>query len=173
MMNKMSHAQRRIWLCSTLFLAALVAGPAFSRAQDVADAKAQYRADITTLINNYAKSVSYKDFDALRGEVQAPFMNFNGTVTTLATVDDVVANYRKARDRMDANNDYGFSKPEIMRITALTDKSALVNIHWQVYKKDGSPLREGGEVMMVSKSTGSWKLSGAMHQDPPEFGKIY
>lgn len=171
----MSHLQRRIWIASILlafFFGTLVALPTLLPVQHASSDQAQYTADITALINNYAKAFSTKDYDSIREEVQAPFINFNGAIITTPTVDDVVANYRRGRDSMD-KTDYGSSEPEEIRITPLTDKTALVDIHWQVFKKDGSPLHEGGEILMVSKSTGSWKLCGAMHQEPSEFGKTY
>lgn len=169
------NSHHRIWTGSTflaLFFATLLGLPALFPVQHASSDRAEYAAGITALINNYAKAFSTKDYDTIREEVQAPFVNFNGKIVTTLTIDDVVANYRRGRDSMD-KMDYGSSKPYEMRITPLTDTTALVDIHWQVLKKDGSPLRQGGEVMMVSKSTGSWKLCGAMHQEPSEFGKTY
>jgi len=60
-----------------------------------------------------------------------------------------------------------------MRITALNNDSALVNIHWQRFKTDGSLLNEGSEFQIVSKASGKWKICGSMGQNLSDFGKQY
>jgi hypothetical protein len=127
---------------------------------------------ITDLINGYFHAFTVKDYTALPNFFQAPFLTSFSQASTIGTLDEVVQRYHDIRDPLD-QTDYAASKVEEMRITAVSAKSALADIHWRRYKKDGSLFNEGSEIMVVSKSSGSWKISGSVGQDLSQFGKAY
>ena len=157
---------------SILFISAIVTvSSAFSqqpRAFGPAD-----KSDVEKVVRSYFQAFTEKNYDQIRDLFQAPFVSFGGQGSVLSSsLEDAVKNYQKIRESLNAT-DYAASKAVEMRITALNNDSALVNIHWQRFKKDGSLLNEGSEFQIVSKASGKWKICGSMGQNLPDFGKQY
>ena len=167
-------------LCLAISLVLLAAVPTVLRAQspgqkvgrNLQTFETSDQAEITQLINGYFHAFTVKDYAALPNFFQAPFLTSFSKVSVIGTVDEVVQRYHHIRDPLD-RTDYATSKAEEMRITALSAESALVDIHWRRYKKDGELFNEGAEILVVSKSSGRWKISGSVGQDLSQFGKAY
>src|SRR5580698_617013 len=90
----------------------------------------------------------------------------------LESVDAVITFYRNQRESLEKRN-YDHSGIVSTRIIPLTADDALINVAYRRYKKDGSLLEEGAAFYPVSKSSGDWKLRGAVAQEPKYFGKVY
>ena len=131
------------------------------------------KAAIQKMYDRYAQAFIKQDYTALRENVQAPFViAAGGSLQSLGTVDAVVEHYRKQRGALEQRG-YGDAKITALKITALKADTALINASYRRFKKDGSVLEEGAAIYPVCKSSGAWKLCGAMGQDPKSFGKVY
>ena len=49
---------------------------------------------------------------------------------------------------------------------------ALADIHWQGLNTDGTVLDDGGEIMLFSKTSGTWKINGLIGRDERHFGEV-
>lgn len=130
-------------------------------------------AQIKALIDNYFEGFTAKDYQKFPQFFQVPFLNLrNGRPAVQNDLGEVLKSYEHIRDSLD-HTDYAVSKPEQIRITALSADSALVNILWRRYKKDGSLLNDGAEFYVACKSSGQWKLCGNIGQEMDQFAKVY
>lgn len=129
--------------------------PMFSEA-DAAAAKAT--------IDRYFAAFSVRDYPAFRQVFTVPYLMGGRALETLPTLDAVMQRYLAVRERLD-KADYASSKAAEVRLTPLGDVSALANVHWQRFKKDGSLLNEGAEILLLAKVDGAWKLTGVLPED--------
>jgi ketosteroid isomerase-like protein len=163
-------------LSLALFLVTLAQAPTLAGAQSQTQERTTFQptdmSAITEMINDYFVAFTAKDYKALPNFFQAPFLAVGAQPEMIGTLDAVIERYHHIRDPLDGT-DYAVSKAEEIHITALSGQAALANIHWLRYKKNGLLLSEGAEFMMVSKSSGSWKICGSMGQGLSEFGKLY
>ena len=131
-------------------------------------------AAIDQLFDRYNQAFSSKDYTRLRDYLRAPFIGFAPFVGfgTVLTMEGVMDSYRVLRDGLDAQ-EYDRSQLVQRRITALSNDRALVNGVYRRYRKDGTILVEAAAVYVVTKSSGTWKISGILAQEVGEFGKVY
>jgi hypothetical protein len=127
---------------------------------------------IEKMYDRYAQAFIKKDYAALRECIQTPFVFLPGRGIMVESVDAVITFYRNQRESLEKQN-YDHSDIVSTRITPLTADDALINVAYRRYKKDGSLLEEGAAFYPVSKSSGDWKLRGAVAQEPKYFGKVY
>jgi len=153
-----------------LVAAAAVVSPALS--QPAPAFSPSDKTAVENVINGYFQAFTDKNYDRIRDSFQAPFFGFSGGSVLARSLEDTVKSYRKLRESLSAT-DYAVSKVAEMRITALANETALVNIHWQRLKKDGSLFGEGSEIMVVTKTSGGWKICGSLGQNLADFGKQY
>lgn len=127
------------------------------------------RAAIESVIHRYFDAFTRKDYGSFGDYYQAPFLAFGRDAVVVPTLEEVVQRYRGIRDPLD-QADYSASKAVEIRITPVTVMRALANLRWQRLRKDGSVLDEGSEFMIMSKTTGTWKIAGVMGQQLALFG---
>jgi len=125
---------------------------------------------IRSAVDGYFEAFTAKDFASFGKYFQAPFVVFGRQVRILATLQDVVRQWRGIREPLD-NSAYGASKVLQIRIIPVSSERALADIHWQRLLKDGAVMSEGAEFYFMSKSSGSWKLAGVMGQQLALFGQ--
>lgn len=155
------------------FLAVLLINVATARAQPPAAPPPYTDADtaaIQSVIHRYFAAFTAKDYGTFGEYFQAPFVGFGRDAAIVPTFEEVLKQYQSIRDPLD-NADYSASKAAEIRVTPLNPARALAAVHWQRFKKDGSLLNEGAEFLIMSKTTGSWKIAGVMGQQLQFYGK--
>jgi len=158
-----------------LLIASLLSCPALAPGQNTASFGESDKAAIEQLLDRYVRAYSAKDYAALRECIQALFITLPPDTAmwhVMGTVDEAMTFYRNQRDALDKDN-YDHSQFVQTRITALGPDRALVDRTYRRYRKDGTLLLEAAAIYVMSKSSGSWKLCGALPQDLKEFGKVY
>jgi hypothetical protein len=128
------------------------------------------RSAIPAVIHNYFAAFTAKDYGSFDKHFQAPFLGYGREPVIVATFDEVLKRYQGIRDPLDAA-DYSASKATEIRLIPMTPFLAQANVHWQRFKKDGTLLNEGSEFMLMSKSTGTWKIAGVLPQQFLLYGK--
>ena len=150
---------------------ALAAAPAFAQAKRTpppmfSDADA---AAVRTLIDRYFTAFSVKDYATFAQVFTAPYlMAGREGLATIPTVEGVVERYKAIRVPLE-NADYSASQVVEMRLTPLSGRMAMANVHWRRLKKDGSLLNEGAEVLLTAKAGGQWKMTGVIPEDLRQF----
>jgi hypothetical protein len=154
-----------------LLIVAAVLAPWLANAQSPVPAFTDSdRAAIPDMIHDYFAAFTAKDYGAFDKYFQAPFMGYGREPVVIATFDEVLKRYQGIRDPLDAA-DYSASKATEIRLIPMTPVLAMANVHWQRLKKDGTLLDEGSEFMLMSKSTGTWKIAGVLPQQFRLYGQ--
>lgn len=155
-----------------LALFVLTGAPAQSPAAGTTPAEftAQDRANILEQIHGYFAAFSAKRYESFPGYMQAPFLGYGREPVIIATLDEVIASYRRIRDPLD-QADYSSSKAANIRLMPQTPVHALAGVHWQRLKKDGSLLDEGAEILVMNKVSGTWKMAGVLPQQLKHFAQ--
>lgn len=122
----------------------------------------------TAVIHRYFAAFTAKDYAVFREVFNAPFLQTGRQITTIPTLDGVMQLYEGIRNPLD-QADYSASKATEVRLMPLHTNSALANVHWQRFKKDGGLLNEGAEVLVLMRVDGQWKISGVMGEDLRQF----
>jgi hypothetical protein len=128
------------------------------------------RAAIPAIIHSYFAAFTAKEYGVFDKHFQAPFVGYGREPVVIATFEEVLKRYQGIRDPLDAA-DYSASKATEIRLIPMTPLLAMANVHWQRLKKDGTLLNEGSEFMLMSKSTGTWKIAGVFPQQFQLYGK--
>jgi hypothetical protein len=138
------------------------------------DFGAKENADVRTVVDEYFRTFTVKDFDAFGALFQPPYTMWavGGASTVLMTRDDIVNRYRTLRTSLDGT-DYAVSKAVAMTVTPLSSNAALVDIHWRRDKKDGSLFGEGGEIMTLLRTPAGWKITSNLGRQLSQYGKVF
>ena len=131
--------------------------------------------EIEKTVTEYTEIFAAKAFDKLSGVLETPFVGvFGAGPIVMKTMDELTAYYRRIREPLDAG---GYVKSTQMlsqgRLSVLSDTTALLNIPYRRYKTGGVLLEDGAMFYIFSKTSGKWKISGLLPQDPKWFGKVY
>lgn len=157
---------------SQIFMVALLLS-SFARGQE--DWKKSDRKDIESVLTEYTEIFSMKAYERLPDVCQTPFIQVTdrGTVV-MKTMQEVIASYRRSREALDATG-YKASRVTLAdtRISVLSPTRVLVNLPYGRYKADGSLLERGSGYYILSKSSGKWRITGMLPQDPRQTGKVY
>lgn len=146
-------------------VAALDAVPLFGEAE---------RTAVAEVINGYFASFTANDFQRFATYLQAPFARWpmGGSVTTMISVEEVVAGMRNTRAGLEGT-DYAVSRAAEMIITPTSANSAMVDIHWRRDRKDGSLFQEGAEILTVVKTPSGWKINGNLARALTHYRKVF
>ena len=133
------------------------------------------RKDIEKVLTEYSDIFVGKAYDRLKDVCQVPFVRVDDRETVaLRTMEEVIELYRQVREPLDAR---GYKTSRLLlsetRISVLSATQVLVNLPYDRYKIDGSLLERGSGFYILSKSSGTWKISGVLSQDPSQTGKVY
>lgn len=124
------------------------------------------RTQIETVVHAYFAAFTAKDWAGMARVFQAPFVSIGVENVTVPTVDDVVARYRGIREPLD-QQDYSQSLAAEIRVTETVTNRAIADVHWKRLKKDKTLLVEFSEFLLMSKTSGSWKIAGVMAHPLP------
>jgi len=156
-----------------VLVASLLSCPGNALAQKVASFGESDKAAIAQLFDRYSHAYSMKDYAAIRECLQLPFIRLPADTATWnvqGTMDEVMTYYKSHREALDKDN-YDHSQYMRTEITALGANRAIVDQIYRRYRKDGTVLLEAAAVYVVSKSSGTWKISGILDQDLEEYRK--
>jgi ketosteroid isomerase-like protein len=121
---------------------------------------------ITKTFQNYVASFQTLQPAAVVGYCQTPCMFIASEgVFLMANAQEIQALIAALMERLRAR---GFSHSEItdMKVSQMSDVSALVSVRRIRYKTDGGALEQLGETYTLRKMDGAWKIVTALVHDP-------
>ena len=119
----------------------------------------------------YNRALIEKNYRLLGEQLAVPFIVVDSTTRLVGDLNAVVEGLRKVREAMDQQG-YATSTLGLARFIRLAEDRLLVERAVHHLKHDGSLLVERANVYIVRKSSGRWRIAGAIQQDPKFVGKI-
>jgi hypothetical protein len=116
-------------------------------------------AEIEQTFSNYNKTLVDKKYEELPRYVQVPFIVIDGTSRIITDIGAVVAGLRSNRESLD-DKGYATSIPAKARISVLSSDRVLVNRIVRHNKKDGALLETRANFYLMTKVSGTWRISG-------------
>jgi len=155
-----------------LILATVSMSPSQSSVQVGTELQYSDRLEIEKTFSKYNQALIEKNYEEVALYLQVPFVVIDNTPRIITDLSTVVTGLRTNRESLDQRG-YGTSVPEEARISILSPDRVLVNRVIRHYKKDGSPLEVRANFYLMSRVSGTWKISGVLQQDPVYAGKSY
>jgi len=152
--------------------AAVVVGPMKLNGQPARELQDFDPLEIEKTFSRYNQGLIEKNYEEVALYLRTPFVVIDNTPRIITDLSTVVTGLRTNRESLDQRG-YGTSVPGEARISVLNPDRVLLNCVIRHYKKDGSLLEERANFYLMSRVSGTWKISGILQQDPAYAGKSY